>query len=99
MNEGKEKIGRREIEGIAKLARLRIHEQDIGKMAEQLNSVLNYMDKLGELDAGNIEPLAHPLNLPTPYRDDEAKPGLAPEKSLENAPSREGDFFKAPKVF
>ena len=99
MTEGKEKIGRLEIEGIAKLARLRISGEEIPKMAEQLNSVLNYMDKLGELDAGGIEPMAHPLNLSTPYREDEAKPSLDPEKSLENAPSRQGDFFKAPKVF
>jgi aspartyl-tRNA(Asn)/glutamyl-tRNA(Gln) amidotransferase subunit C len=93
------KIGPREVENVARLARLMVSDDDVQRLSEQLNAILQYMDKLDALDTGGIEPMAHALALETPYREDEIQPSLNSEEALANAPWREDSFFKVPKVF
>ena len=93
------KIDRQEVGHVARLARLKITEEDAERLTGQLNSILEYMEKLNRLDTAGIEPMAHALTLETPYREDEARPSLDTETALENAPSRQGEFFRVPKVF
>ncbi|MEW5724332.1 MAG: Asp-tRNA(Asn)/Glu-tRNA(Gln) amidotransferase subunit GatC [Thermodesulfobacteriota bacterium] len=92
------KIKREEVEHVAVLARLRITPEEADRLTGQLNRILEYMDKLGELDVSGIEPMAHALSLATPLREDQVRPSLPPDESLANAPDRQGDFFRVPKV-
>ena len=64
----------------------------------QLNEILNYVDKLNELDTENVEPLSHPVEEFNKFRDDELKPSIEREEALKNAPDRTDEFFKVPKV-
>ncbi len=86
------------VEHIAKLARLELREDEKEQYMHQLNDILKYIDKLNELDTKNIEPLSHVIELSNVFRDDVAKPSLPTEEALKNAPSKNETFFKVPKV-
>ena len=92
------KITAHEVEHVARLARLKTSPEDVARLTDQMNQILTYMEKLGELDTSDIEPTAHPLALSTPYRDDVARPSLDSETALANAPDRDEHFFRVPKV-
>jgi aspartyl-tRNA(Asn)/glutamyl-tRNA(Gln) amidotransferase subunit C len=87
-----------DVEKIADLARLKLNEDEKEKMTGQLNLILDYMEKLNELDTDQVEPLAHAQELYNVFRDDVVKPSLPVEKALENAPERVDNYFKVPKV-
>ena len=88
----------KDVEKIAELARLKLDKVEKEKMTFQLNKILEYMEKLNELDTCNVEPLAHTQELVNVFREDKVKPSLPVEKALENAPERMGNYFKVPKV-
>ena len=67
-------------------------------MTTTLDAILTYMEKLGELDTSAVEPTAHILDRPTPWRDDVVTNPSAPNELLANAPARDGDFFRVPKI-
>lgn len=92
------KLTHEEVKKIARLARLQLTEADLEKYATQLSAVLSYIERLNQLDTANIEPTAHAFLVPTPFREDKVKPYTEQELSLQNAPDREGPFFKVPKV-
>ena len=92
------KIERQEVEHVAELARLRITGEEVTQLTTQMNTILSYMDKLNELDTSGIEPLAHPLALAAPLREDRVQSTLDIEESLANAPRRENLFFVVPRV-
>ncbi|MCX7822429.1 MAG: Asp-tRNA(Asn)/Glu-tRNA(Gln) amidotransferase subunit GatC [Syntrophobacterales bacterium] len=96
MKEGK--ISLEEVKHIAKLARLRLSENEEELMTHQLNNILLYMEKLNELDTSNIEPMHHAVEQVNVMRDDKLKPSLSSEKALSNAPQQNGVFFVVPKV-
>ncbi len=92
------KISTAEVDYVARLARLRIKPADKPTMAEQLSRILDYVDKLNKLDTDDIAPTSHILPLNNVLREDEAKDSLPITESLKNAPDKEGNFFKVPKV-
>ena len=92
------KISKSEVEHIAVLARLRIPEEQIEMFTGQMNRILGYMDKLGELDTENVEPTSHATDLPTPWREDVVIQSPDPEEALENAPESKAGFIIVPKV-
>jgi aspartyl-tRNA(Asn)/glutamyl-tRNA(Gln) amidotransferase subunit C len=92
------KIERQEVEHVARLARLKVTDEDVSSLTLQMNNILTYIDKLSELDTSDIEPMAHALSLPTPFRQDVAKPSLNIDESLANAPERNNNFLVVPKV-
>ena len=92
------KIDRTEVEHVALLARLKPDESEIEKLTEQLNRILNYMDKLNELDTQGLEAMAHAQPIHNSFREDVAKPSLDPDSSLANAPERNETFFIVPRV-
>lgn len=83
----------------AHLARLELTPGELVLYSQQLDSVLDYIHKLRELDVKNVSPTFHVLELKNVFRKDEVKPSLDVNKVLSNAPHREGNFFKVPKVF
>ncbi len=94
----KKKIDKEQAKKVAKLSRLQLSEDEVEEFTHQLSAVLDYMDKLNELDTTNVEPLAHCLPITNVFREDCVKESLGTEKTLANAPQRDGDFFKVPKI-
>ena len=89
-------ISRDEVLHVARLARLDLSDDEIDRFGEQLNSILEAVGKVAELDLSGVEPTAHPLDLVNVWAEDEPRPSLPVEDALANAPDRAGDFFRVP---
>lgn len=88
----------KEVEKIAGLAKLSFTEQEKVTLAVEMNSILSYMDQLNEVDTTGVEPLISPVPLANVFRDDVPVQSLEREKALENAPDKNDEFFRIPKV-
>jgi aspartyl-tRNA(Asn)/glutamyl-tRNA(Gln) amidotransferase subunit C len=91
-------ISREDVLHIAKLARLNLSEKEIKTYSGQLSDILNYVQKLGELNVDNVEPMKHVLNMVNVMREDKNLTSLSREDVLNNAPEHDGEFFKVPRV-
>ncbi len=92
------KITKKDVEYVAKLARLKLSEEAKEKFTRQLDQILKYVDKLNELDTEKVKPTSHVLPLKNVFREDRVGKSLKVEKILENAPEKARGFFKVPKV-
>lgn len=88
----------KDVEHVAKLARLEFTEEEKKTFTRQLNQILEYMEKLNELDTTNVEPLSHVIELSNVFREDKVRPSIPAEEALKNAPAKTEKFFKVPKV-
>ncbi len=88
----------KEVEHIARLARLELDGSEKEQFTMQLNEILDYVEKLNQLDTSAIEPTAHVIPVHNIFRKDELKPSMDPEEVLANAPDRIGNYFKVPKL-
>jgi aspartyl-tRNA(Asn)/glutamyl-tRNA(Gln) amidotransferase subunit C len=88
----------KEVEHIAKLAKLEFTDAEKEKFTHQLNQILEYVEQMNKLDTSRIEPLSHVIELSNVFRVDEVKQGVSTEEALKNAPSKTEEFFKVPKV-
>jgi len=93
-----EKITESEVRHVARLSRLVLSEPEIKKFTRQLANVLDYFQKLNELNVYDVEPMAHAMDLSNVLRADQAKDGLSIDQVLANAPDQAPPFFKVPKV-
>ncbi len=91
-------VTEQEVKRIAKLAKLKLNENEVEKFTKDLNSILEYMKLLNELDTSEVEPLHHPVESETIFREDELKSKFSRELALKNAPKTDGEFFLVPKV-
>jgi aspartyl-tRNA(Asn)/glutamyl-tRNA(Gln) amidotransferase subunit C len=87
-----------EVTHIARLARVGLSEDDISRFQGQLSQILDYFERLQEVDTENIPPTAHTLAMHNVMRDDEPRPSFDKEDILANAPQREGDLFRVRAV-
>jgi len=94
----KEKISRKEVEKVADLARLYLDEKEKQVMTKQLNAILEYVEKLNEVNTENIEPLAHIIDVSNAFRQDEVIHDFTRDEALQNAPSEAKGCFKVPKI-
>lgn len=83
---------------IARLARLRLTEDETARFSEDISQVLDYVGVLNQWDTEGVEPMYHPLPTSDALRQDEARPGLSTEKALLNAPQSAQDQIRVPKV-
>lgn len=83
---------------IGKLSRIELTEEQVEMFSRQLAGILGYFDKLQELDTADVEPMAHAVEIRNVFGDDAVGESLPPDQALANAPQRDGDFFKVPKV-
>ncbi len=83
---------------IAKLARIRVAEQDVPLLQGELNNILGWIEQLNEVDVEGVAPLAGGADIALRLREDAVTDGNIPEQILANAPGREGAFFTVPKV-
>jgi|ERR1035437_1554407 aspartyl-tRNA(Asn)/glutamyl-tRNA(Gln) amidotransferase subunit C len=91
-------VTRKDVEHIAELARLKFKDEELENFTLQLNEILAYMEQLNELDTENVEPLSNPIEGSNVFREDITKPSLDREHALKNAPDKDDEFFKVPKV-
>jgi aspartyl-tRNA(Asn)/glutamyl-tRNA(Gln) amidotransferase subunit C len=91
-------IDKKTVEHVAHLARIELKEDEISKLSKQLQGILDFIDKLKELDIKDTQPTSHILPVSNVLREDEPVASLPIEKVLMNAPSKEGNFFSVPKV-
>ncbi|MHC4116518.1 MAG: Asp-tRNA(Asn)/Glu-tRNA(Gln) amidotransferase subunit GatC [Planctomycetota bacterium] len=91
-------IDEKQVRKVAKLSRLQLTDAEVGEFTGQLSAILGYVEKMNEADTENVEPLAHCLPISNVFRSDNVKESLGTEKALANAPQRDGDFFKVPKI-
>lgn len=83
---------------IAALARLRFSPNEERRLAEQMNTILAYMDQLNELDTRDVPPMSHVLDLYNVFREDAVQQRITRDEALGNAPDADGVFFRVPKV-
>jgi aspartyl-tRNA(Asn)/glutamyl-tRNA(Gln) amidotransferase subunit C len=98
MHGGMMAISRDDVLYIAKLARLSLTDEEIDLYTGQLGEILNYVQKLGELDIDDVEPMKHVLGLVNVLREDQNLPSLSREEILKNAPEHDGMYFNVPRV-
>ena len=92
------KITAEQVQHVAKLARLDLPPERLERLTGQLESILEYVAKIGTVDTTGVEPMAHALPLHNVLRADVVEPSLPLELVLRNAPETDGPFFKVPKV-
>ena len=91
-------ISREQVEHVAHLARLGLSDDEINRLQQQLSQILGHMQMIDRLDTSAIPPTAQVIPLSSVMRDDLSRPSKPVEEILQNAPRREGDFFKVPPV-
>lgn len=92
------KISPEEVAKVAKLARLDLSDEKIELFTGQLDDILNYMDKLNELDTAEVDPMFSPVEHTTRLRADEARKDYSRDEVLSNAPEQDGQFFIVPRI-
>lgn len=92
-------INQEQVERVAALARLKLTSAEKEQFTEQLNKILQFADKLNELDTENVEPTSHVLPMKNVMREDEVRESLDREKVLQNAPDQQDGMFRVPAVF
>lgn len=89
-------IDRAQVEHVAALARLRLSDAEVERMAGELSQVLEHVERIAELDLDGVEPTAHVVPLENVLRPDEPAPSLPRERALEQAPVSDGAGFAVP---
>ena len=92
------KITKEEVEHVALLARLKFSESEKERFTTQMNSILEYMEKLAELDTTHVEPTFNAVAETNVFRQDIVKPSIPRDLSLSNAPDGDRGFFRVPKI-
>ena len=87
-----------EVRKMAVLARLRFTEEEERRLAREMSEVLDYMEKLDELDTDDVPPMSHVLDLHDVLRSDELRPRITRDEALRHAPDTDGVYFRVPKV-
>src|SRR4051812_670231 len=93
-----ERVTEQEVINVARLSRLALSPEQVTRFTPQLESILTYVAKLGEVDVAGVEPMAHAAPLHNVLRDDVVSAPLPLEKILQNAPQTDGPFFQVSKV-
>jgi len=89
-------IDREQVLHVARLARLRLSEQEVETMTGELSGILDHVDRIGKLDLEGVEPTSHVVALENVLRADEPRPSLPREIALRSAPEPVNGAFRVP---
>jgi aspartyl-tRNA synthetase len=92
------KISKKEVQHVAKLARLKLEPEEIASIRKDLNAILGYVEELQELNTADVRPMSHVLKLKNVWREDIPRKRKETDPLLSNAPVREKDYFRVPKI-
>ena len=90
------RITREDVLYVARLARLELTDEEVGRFQEQLSDILEAVSKVSELDLTGVPPTAHPLEIANAWGEDVPHPCLSLDEVFANAPDRDDDYFKVP---
>jgi len=88
----------KDVEHVAKLSRLSFNDDEKEDFIEKLNSVVDYIEQLGEVDVEGVKPTYNVLDIKNVFREDKVEKSFDRKDIIANAPSAEGGCFKVPKV-
>jgi aspartyl-tRNA(Asn)/glutamyl-tRNA(Gln) amidotransferase subunit C len=91
-------LSREDVAKVALLARLRLSEDELDRLTEQLGQIVGYVEQLQQVDTDDVEPMAHGVELSNVFRDDALRPSLPRDASLANAPKRDEECYRVPAV-
>lgn len=91
-------LTREQVRKVALLARLELTPEEEEKFTSQLSNILNYFEQLSELDVTDVQPTTRAIDVSNVTRQDALQPDPNREEILDNAPDRDGEFFKVPKI-
>ena len=95
-------ITRKDVDGIAELARLELTVEETDLFTEQLSSIIGHIEKLNELDTSDVPPMSHCVTSADGSelvaRDDQVRPSIGQKLAVENAPDAEEGYFRVPRV-
>lgn len=89
-------IEREQVLHVAKLSRLKLTDEEVGRLEGELSSILDHVDRLAEIDIEGVEPTSHVVPLENVLRDDVPRPSLDREVALEQAPDPHNGAFRVP---
>ncbi len=89
-------IDREQVLHVARLARLRLTDEEVERMSSELSSILEHVERINELDLEGVEPTSHVIDVENVLRPDEPRPCLPRERALENAPDAAEGGFRVP---
>lgn len=92
------KVDRATVHHIARLARIRVEEEDAARLEAELSGILDWIEQLDEVDTKDVEPMTSVVEVAMKQRDDEVTDGGIADEIVANAPAREGHYFVVPKV-
>ncbi len=87
-----------DIDYVARLARVRLTDEERRIFAAQLGDILSYFQRIRSVDVSGVEPTAHTFGVFNVWDEDMPRPALPPEEALRHAPARRGDQFLVPKI-
>lgn len=87
-----------DVQKVATLARLKLTEEELQQIGQQIGGILDYVAVLDEVDVSDVEPMAHVADVSNAFRADETRPSLPREESLSNAPKTDGKYFLVPQI-
>ena len=91
-------ISTSDIQHLASLSSLALADDEVDGLRQDLENIIGYIDKLGELDTSGVEPTYQVTGLENVWREDEVQPGISAEKLLELAPEKQNNQVKVPQV-
>ena len=91
-------INRDTVRYAANLARIELSDEELDHFTGQLDRILAYVDKLNTLNVSSLEPTSHALEMKNVYREDSVKKSLPASEVIKNAPAKENNLFKVPKI-
>ena len=89
-------IDREQVLHVARLARLRLSDDEVERMSSELSGILDHVERIAELDLEGVEPTSHVIELENVLRPDEPRPSWPRERVLEPAPDPTDDSFRVP---
>ena len=91
-------ISEDDVRYVAKIARLRLEADEVGRMTGELAGILGHIDKMSELELAEVEPTAHVLDVVNVLRPDKPRASLSRDDALRNAPAVSNDSFRVPRM-
>ena len=89
-------IDRDQVLHVARLARLRLSDEELERMPAELSNILEHVERMNKLDLDGVEPTSHVVELQNVLREDEPRPSLPREKALQGAPDVADGGFRVP---
>lgn len=91
-------ITKEEVNKTARLAKLNLQDEELQKLTRDLGNIVQYIEKLNQLDLTHITATSHAVDVSNVFREDEVVPSQIGEQVLKRAPEAEDNFFKVPKI-